>query len=139
MNKVNRKLEYSLMALKHMSQKIPGELTTAKEVSECYQAPFDATARVMQIMAQKGLLKAEHGAFGGYVLTKDLSRVTLQDLIQIIQGPTKIAKCMHKDDPCEIQAKCNIISPIHSLNSKLNEFYKSVILKEILFGSMRSN
>jgi Rrf2 family transcriptional regulator, nitric oxide-sensitive transcriptional repressor len=139
MNKVNRKLEYSLMALKHMSQKVPGELTTAKEVSESYQAPFDATARVMQIMAQKGLLKAEHGAFGGYLLTKDLSRVTLQDLINIIQGPTRIAKCMHKAEPCEIQSTCNIISPIHSLNQKLNDFYRSVVLKEILFGPTRNN
>jgi len=132
MNKVNRKLEYSLIALKHMSQKIQGDLTTAKEVSEAYQAPFDATARVMQMLANRGWLKAEYGAFGGYVIVKDLSRVTLNDLIDIIQGPTQIAKCLHKDEPCEIQSSCNIISPIQNLNQRLTDFYKSVSIKEIL-------
>jgi Rrf2 family nitric oxide-sensitive transcriptional repressor len=135
MKKVNRKLEYSLMALRHMSQKIPGELTTAKEVADSYHAPFDVTSRVMQLMAQKGLLKSEQGAFGGYQITKDLAKVTLDDLISIIEGPTKIAKCMHKEDPCEIQSSCNIISPIHNLNQKLTEFYQSVSLKDLLLSS----
>jgi Rrf2 family nitric oxide-sensitive transcriptional repressor len=135
MKKVNRKLEYSLMALRHMCQKIPGELTTAKEVADSYHAPFDVTSRVMQLMAQKGLLKSEQGAFGGYQITKDLAKVTLDDLISIIEGPTKIAKCMHKEDPCEIQSSCNIISPIHNLNQKLTEFYQSVSLKDLLLSN----
>lgn len=137
MKKLNRKLEYSLIALRHMSHKRPGELTTAKEVSDAFQTPFDATARVMQIMAQNGLLKSEQGAFGGYQITRDLAKITLDDLISIIEGPTKIAKCMHKAEPCEIQSNCNIISPIHNLNQKLTEFYKSVSLKELLINGSR--
>ncbi len=133
MNKVNRKLEYSLMALKHMSAKRPGELTTAKEVAEVYRSPFDATARVLQLMAQRGLLKSEHGVQGGYQITRDLQRTTLHELIEIIQGPTKIAKCMHKKTQCEIHSTCNIISPITALNGKLSDFYKSVTLSELLF------
>ncbi len=53
MNKINRKLEYALMASAH-ELKILGELTTAKEVSDSFHTPFDATARVMQQMAQEG-------------------------------------------------------------------------------------
>lgn len=132
MNKLNRKIEYSLMALKHMSTKRPGQLTSAKEVADSYHAPFDATARVMQIMAQKGFLHSEQGATGGYQIKKDLSKVTLYDLIQLIQGNTQIAKCMHKAEPCELRANCNIVSPISNLNQKLNEFYKAVSLQELL-------
>lgn len=139
MNKMNRKIEYSLMALKHMSSKTPGELTTAKEVSDSYHAPFDATARVMQVMAQKGWLKSEYGAFGGYQITQDLSRLTLNDLMNVIQGPTKISRCLHKGEPCEIQSSCNIISPIQNLNDRLTEFYKSVTIRDILLSRDEKN
>lgn len=132
MNKLNRKLEYSLIALKHMSQKRPGELTTAKEVSDSYHSPFDATARVMQMMAQSGMLKSEQGATGGYQITRDLAKVSLQELFDVIQGPTQIAKCMHKQDQCELKSNCNIISPISNLNQKLNEFYRNLTLRELL-------
>ncbi|WII70585.1 Rrf2 family transcriptional regulator [Bdellovibrio sp. 22V] len=133
MNKINRKLEYALMALKYMSQKIPGELTSAKEVSDAFHTPFDATARVMQQMAQKGgILRAEYGANGGYQITKDLAKVSIHDLVEVIEGPTALVKCLHKEAPCEIQGTCNIVSPITHLNHRLTDFYKSLSLKELL-------
>lgn len=132
MNKINRKLEYALMALKYMSQKIPGELTSAKEVSDNLSAPFDATARVMQAMAQKGLLRVELGAFGGYQITKDLSKITMLNLLEIIEGPTAIVKCMVKEKPCEIHGSCNILFPIQELQNRLNDFYSNITLKELL-------
>lgn len=133
MVKINRKLEYALMALKYMSQKIPGELTTAKEVSEAFRTPFDATARVMQQMAQKGgILRAEYGVNGGYQITKDLAKVSFYDLVEVVDGPTAVAKCLHKESPCEIQDTCNIVSPIVTLNSQLTDFYKGLSLKDLL-------
>ena len=135
MNRLNRKIEYSLMALELMAHKIPGELTTAKEISKKLKTPFDATARVMQMMAGQGLLKSEHGAFGGYQITKDLSKVTLRDLIQIIEGQPALVRCLQKEESCEIQSTCNIFSPIHFLNQKMNQFYESLTLKELLLNS----
>lgn len=133
MNKINRKVEYALMALKYMSQKIPGELTSAKEVSDAFHTPFDATARVMQQMASKGgILRAEYGATGGYQITKDLAKISMQELIEVIEGPTALVKCLHKQSPCEIQGTCNIVSPVTTLNFKLIEFYKSLSLKDLL-------
>lgn len=133
MNKINRKLEYALMALKYMSQKIPGELTSAKEVSDAFHTPFDATARVMQQMAQKGgILRSEYGANGGYQITKDLAKISIHDLVEIIEGPTALVKCLHKEGPCEIQGTCNIVSPVTQLNDRLTDFYKSLSLKDLL-------
>ncbi|MEQ1878342.1 MAG: Rrf2 family transcriptional regulator, partial [Bdellovibrionia bacterium] len=74
MLKITRKIEYSLMALRHMASKYQGELTTAKEVCDSYKTPFDVTSKVMQTMAQKGLLKSTPGAHGGYLSLKDLSK-----------------------------------------------------------------
>lgn len=120
------------MAIKYMSQKIPGELTSAKEVSDGFKTPFDATARVMQQMAQKGILRAEYGVNGGYQITKDLGKISVHDLIEIIEGPMVMVKCLGKETACDIQHTCNIISPVSTLNSKLNEFYKGVSLKDLL-------
>lgn len=140
MNKINRKLEYALMALKYMSQKIPGELTSAKEVSDSFHTPFDATARVMQQMAQKGngLLRAEYGANGGYQISKDLARVTVLDLIEMIEGPTALVKCVNGDKSCDIKGTCNIVSPLQNLNDRLNDFYQGLSLKELLLEKSNS-
>lgn len=138
MNKINRKLEYALMALKHMSLKSQGELSSAKEIAQQLATPFEITARVMQSLASGGLVKAEYGASGGYFLQKDLSRVSLLDLIDIVEGPTRIAKCMSKETGCDIESTCNIVNPMTRLNARVNEFYGSITLRELLETKKRS-
>lgn len=135
MIKLSRKMEYALVALKHMLNKRPGERSTAKEVSDTYNTPFDVTARVMQILAQSSLLKSEQGSQGGYSIIKDLSKVTVNDLIEIIEGPTQIVKCLQDEAPCEVKTKCNIVSPVQQLNQRLIQFYSSVNLKDLLIST----
>ncbi|MBV2169824.1 MAG: Rrf2 family transcriptional regulator, partial [Bdellovibrio sp.] len=91
------------------------------------------TARVMQQMAQKGgILRAEYGANGGYQITKDLAKVSIHDLVEVVDGPTALVKCLHKEGPCQIQGTCNIVSPITQLNDRLTDFYKGLSLKDLL-------
>lgn len=134
MIRLSRKMEYALVAVKYMAGKIPGELTSAKEISDKFHTPFDATARVMQALAQKGLLKSEQGALGGYFISKDLNRVSLYDVLEVIEGPTQIVKCLQKDEACDVQAHCNIVSPVHTLNQKLVQFYSGLKLKDLVVG-----
>ena len=133
MAKLNRKIEYALIALKYMKGKAPGQLTAAKEICDVHGAPFDATARVLQQMAQKGILLSEHGAHGGYQLIKGLDRISVFDLIEMISGPVGLAKCLQiNSGECEIQKTCNIRSPVNYLNNRLSEFYRNISVAELL-------
>lgn len=133
MNKMNKKMEYALMALRLISQRAPGFLTTAKEVSDQMHIPFDVTARVLQALSSRGLLKAEYGVSGGYVLARPLGEVSVHDLTEMLEGHTALTKCLGTDEPCGISETCNIVSPIFALNKKVKEFYKSVSLQEVLY------
>jgi len=120
------------MALKLMAQKRQGELTSAKEVVESVGCPFDATARVLQMMSQHGILKSEHGAHGGYVLVRDLARLSFYELMEVILGPTAAAKCLHGAGACELESSCNIMSPVTVLNRKQQEFFRGISVGELL-------
>lgn len=135
MNKINRKVEYALMGLKHMHQKPQGQLTTIKEICAAYGAPFDATSRVMQLLVQRNWLKSEQGAHGGYQVTQDLSKVSFYELIETLLGPVGIAKCLHSPaETCELRETCNILSPMNILNKKLIEFYQGVSVADLITG-----
>ena len=134
MFKLNRKVEYALIALKHMFHKRPGELTTAKELSETYGCSFDTIARVLQIMAQKNWLHASHGPSGGYVIVKDLSRLSFYRLNEILLGPMKLVRCI--SGSCKIKDQCNIVSPTQVLNQHLIEVYQSLSIQQLLEGDL---
>ena len=133
MFKINRKIEYALISLKHMGNNYPGQLTSAKEICDIYHTPFDPTSRVLQLMAQHGILKAEHGAHGGYQILKDISKINFSDLMDIVIGPMHIANCFHeKYSHCELTGSCNVISPMLNLNERMHQLFKLISMKELI-------
>jgi Rrf2 family protein len=134
MFKLHRKVEYALIALKHMSGKRPGELTSAKEIADNYGCSFDTTARVMQLLAQKGILHSTQGATGGYLILKDLAKLNIYDLCLILLGPVKLVKCLSATS-CVMESQCNIVSPMQILNQHLMDLYKKLSLRDLLDGT----
>lgn len=127
---MNRKMEYALIALKHMSHKRPGELSAAKEIADAYGCSFDTIARLLQIMTQKGWLHSTQGVSGGYIIVKDLAKVSFYDLSVLILGPINLVRCISSS--CQIKRKCNIVSPVQNLNDHLIEFYQSLSIHSLL-------
>lgn len=152
MLKLNRKIEYALMVLQYLNISVnsddnagvnsgingaEGSVSknfTAKEVAEEIGAPFEVAARVMQTLAQHQWLKVEHGSKGGYQLQKELSSITMKDLIEVLDGPLALVKCTGlKSEPvCEILQQCNIVTPMQNLNHQLNQFYSRISLEDLL-------
>lgn len=130
MIKINRKVEYALMVLKAMKEKELTELTTAREVCDRFDTPFDTTAKVMQLMNNAGILHSHKGVKGGYTLSRDLTEVSYMELVELIEGKSFMMDC--HEGPCDLIHKCNISQPIKRLNDYLINIFNSLSLNELL-------
>jgi Rrf2 family protein len=143
MLKINKKVEYALMALKFIADRTLNELnangehvlTSAREICDEFNTPFDTTAKVMQLMNNQEILKSTKGIKGGYSLNKDLSEITYMNLVRMIEGKEVGRVCVTTKGTCELFAKCNIITPVELLNRKLNVFLETLTLADLLLGS----
>lgn len=134
MLKVNRKVEYGLIALKHMWGQPKGKLTSVREICELYQAPFDPLAHVLRILNANGILQSERGVHGGYRLLQDLNSISLAQFIEMIEGQLAWTDCtMDMDEcKCDMLDVCNIVAPMHQFNQRLIRFLNSITLSELL-------
>jgi Rrf2 family protein len=140
MLKINRKVEYALMALKFMAKKEAGHLTSAREICEAFSVPFDTTAKVLQIMNSHGLLSSVKGIRGGYQLEKKLEETTYMQLARLIEGNNATQFCQNsKGELCELHSNCNISDPLEQLNRKLNVYLEGLSLEELLFENELQN
>lgn len=149
MNKMSKKTEYALMALKLFNDidlqskglmprpsgqsDSPLSLTvSAKDIADRTHSPYDVIARVLQALSSRGILKAEYGIMGGYQLAKNLNEITVHELIEILESSTELTKCLGSDSECDHSKTCSIVTPITNLNTKVQNFYKSITLEEVL-------
>lgn len=132
MIQLSRKMEYTLMALRYMASAPPDTLVTAKEISSHYQVPFEVVARCLQKLAQRGLVQSVSGAAGGYQLHASWAKLSLLDLIEILEGKAQLVRCLESESRCEYIQKCNLIDPISKINDQMRQFYRSINLGRAL-------
>lgn len=137
MLKLNRKVEYALMALKYMTQKNPGELTSAREVCENLNTPYDTTAKTMQLMNNYGIIQSLKGVKGGYILNENLDDISFNQFATMIEKKNITMDCAELN--CDLLSSCNISGPIRKLNHYLISFLDSLTLKDLLLDNSSFN
>lgn len=143
MIRLNRTTEYGLMALRHMSLKsrqTPGEVTSAREISDCYGLPFEITAKTLQRLKDTGLIQSAHGARGGYTLQRHLAGISLGEFLSQMEGPQNVVACAgskaeaptaSSSPDCEYGTRCEIHGFMSQINSKMLAFLSSIPLSDL--------
>ena len=135
MLKLSKKAEYALMAARYMALNNSGHYSTAKEISDNYQIPFQLVAKVLQNFAKKNLAISSQGAKGGYRLNKSPDDISLNDIITAVENKYKLTKCMQdelNDDNCIHLDCCKIRDPLIGIQMKIDNVFQKTSLKQIL-------
>jgi len=56
-------------------------------------------------LKKAGLIESQRGPFGGHMLVKPPSKITIGDIVRILEGTAAITDCAEKDD--QLCGECN--------------------------------
>lgn len=88
-----------------------GEIASAEDLSESY------LAKIFQDLAKEGLVRSHRGAKGGFSLARAPEAITLREVIEAIEGPIAINRCLAPWEGCERSATC----PVHPVLARAQE------------------
>jgi len=136
MLRLNRKTEYALLAIEHMSHKEAHgteTVSSTREIADAYQIPYPLLAKVLQRLANRGLVKALQGTKGGYVLAKPAEHISVADVVEIFDGRVAVAECF-KDEKitCPQWRECSIKDPLFELNQKIYSLFTHTTMRDLL-------
>lgn len=133
MIRISKKVEYALIALKFISNS-NHKLITAREISDTTNIPYDLLSKILQKLKNENILASSQGTNGGYFLTKKPDEIPLFNLMNVIDGDTSIAECLHEsaDKDCCLVETCSIKSPITKLQKEVEELFKSKTISDFV-------
>ena len=129
MLKLTRKLEYALIALRHMQDKRV-TFISAKEIAGMYLIPQELLAKILQQMSKLNYIKAAQGPQGGYQIRKGLTEISLTQFVEELEGPFGMVDCSISSDCIQLN-NCNIRMPINKINDNIRSIFNDILITDI--------
>ena len=135
MFQLSKKVEYALIALRHMASGGRGQIYTTKEIAEKNLLSYELLAKVMQKLTRKGFIASYQGVHGGYILAHDPRSVKVASVINAIEEKQSVTilQCEATGvDECSISHSCTIKNPLVKLQNNINKVFEDLTLLEMV-------
>ncbi len=128
---------YGIRAVLYLaSQKNRTDNIGLKQISTDLDLPMPFLAKILQQLAKNKLLRSTKGPNGGFSLLKDPEKITLYELVEIIDGKGIFTNCIIHDDTCAGVRKSKKPCPVHEdytkIRGELINLFKNRTLAELV-------
>lgn len=129
--KITISTEYATRALLAMARE-PDQLFTVSQLTEQIDAPRKFLAKILQALAKKRFLRSQKGVTGGFMLQKSLDELTLLDIVEAVDGPITLNKCLMTGYVCEREHVCAAHDVWHDAQLRLRDALASRTLRDLV-------
>jgi Rrf2 family protein len=104
-------VDYSLKALLLLAERYPTTLPVrVEEIAATEGIPENYLRRLLIELKRGGLVASQKGPSGGYMLAKPAARITMAEVVEIIEGDYTPVECLEesssscpRDQPCAMR------------------------------------
>ena len=92
--------DYALRILSTLA--LHDEKIDAKTLSDEISVTQRFTLKILHKLVQKDFVKSYKGVQGGYKLNVSPDEITLKDVIELIDGPIAMSRCLESNESCSM-------------------------------------
>jgi len=104
---LNRESQYAIRALLLLAVQDSRSLS-GREIAARIDVPERLLARVLGRLATAGVVESRIGRTGGYTLGRAPATLSLLEIVETVEGPTRSMRCVLRQRGCDPAAPCAI-------------------------------
>jgi len=128
---VRRNTDYALRMMVNLAKHYEKGPESTRSVSIEETVPYQLACKLMQRLNKAKLVESCMGAKGGYRLSKPPTEINILDIIETIQGPVSVNRCLLNLESCKRRGQCPISSKLKGLQENLNSYLSGITLDEL--------
>ena len=106
MELVRRNTGYGLRALVHMATGSADDSFTAEDLAEAAETTVEFMHKILQDLRHAGIVASKRGPHGGFRLVTGPGQVSLLAVVEALQGPLTVNRCVMGLDICHRAETC---------------------------------
>lgn len=107
------------------------EIAKRQDISEKYLWQIAANLK------SAGLVSAVSGKRGGFFLAKAPEKISLKDIIEVLEGNSALVDCVHDSAVCKRSATCVTREMWHEASSRISQVLTSFTLADLVAKSKK--
>lgn len=128
---ITKKAEYAIIILAELSSNPPGTTITSREIAGRRSIPANLVIQLLSLLREAGWTSGMRGPSGGIKLIGDPAAINLRQVIETIDGPIGITRCLFSDSPCNEQAECLLRGIWSKAQQKMLAVLEEVSIKDL--------
>jgi len=132
MDIIRRNTDYAMRLMVNLAMHFDDGFISSRVLSKEEDVSYQLSCKLLQKLNAAGLVRSTMGVNGGFSLNKPPSEINLANVIDVIQGPLVINRCLLSKDACPRQATCPITKKLKGLQSSLTESLSSITLADLV-------
>ncbi len=134
---LSQKAKYALKAMFLLAAKPDGQLTLIAEIAEHAQAPKKFLELILLDLKRHGLLYSQRGRHGGYALARPAARITVGEIMRIMDGPLAPLPCAsftryRRCDDCRDEATCKVRQIMRHVRDEIAAVVDATTLADVV-------
>lgn len=106
--KLTKATDYALILLKHLNSLENGKITSVKNVAAACHIPKRFLANIVHRLSKAGIIITVKGMDGGIRLSKSSDKITIKDVLEVLEGNIRFADCQMHSGICNTEDVCTI-------------------------------
>jgi len=125
--------EYAIRASIFIAtQSYENKRVTIKEIAENIDSPTSFTAKILQILAKKGIVQSIKGIGGGFEIPKeDIKKISLSQIVTAIDGDVIFTGCGLGLHHCSQERPCPLNKKFRNIREDLAKMLENTNLEEL--------
>lgn len=124
--------DYAVVTMTAAARHPAGARLSATSLAADTGIPLPTVQKLMGHLARAGLLTSARGTGGGFLLAKSALTITLAEIIEAIEGPIAMTKCVEgRAQECELEGICISKPHLQAANAAVRGALSGVSLASI--------
>lgn len=132
MDVLRRNTDYGLRMMVALARHFnDGQLISARQLSEQCNFSYELACKLLQRLGKAELVKSSMGPKGGFVIGREPSKITLMDVIKVLQDEIRLNRCLSGGQGCEFESDCGINTKLSCLQLYIDGYLEGITLAEV--------
>ncbi|HEX9007594.1 MAG TPA: Rrf2 family transcriptional regulator [Bacteroidota bacterium] len=127
--------EYAIRTMVHLANLPPGTIAQIAEISRKWDIPETFLRKIVAKLSRCGLVESHRGIGGGLSLSRSAEEITLLQIVEEMEGPMALNRCLVDPHVCTRQHTCVVHSVWAEAQGILRDFLATRTLADLLPAS----